>query len=318
MSTRSDRLPYTVFLVEPLATWAEKALAERVQVQYFSALNEETLVRESPGADGIIIRGKGKLTRRVLKAAKRLKVIGRHGVGLDNIDLSTATKLGITVVNTPEANYRSVAEFTIGLILALCRRILEADNFVREELNWVEARRFTGFELYRKVVGIVGMGRIGKTVATICGSGFGVKILYHDYHRRLWQPPMGVDAQLCSLDDLLEVSDIVTLHVPLVASTVHLLNEERIARMRSTSLLINTSRGGVIDEKALVKALECGTLGGAALDVMEVEPLLASRLQELQNVILTPHIASYTTEAFRAMGKVVFDVLRVLEDCKQQ
>jgi D-3-phosphoglycerate dehydrogenase / 2-oxoglutarate reductase len=302
----------TVLLVEPLASWAEAVLAEQAYVAHFSAYDEDTLTREIVDADGVIIRAKGHLTQKVLAAASRLRVIGRHGTGVDHIDLNAAVRQGIMVVNTPEANYRSVAEFTVGLILALCRRIPEAEQFVRAEHPWREADRLVGSQLYGKVVGIVGMGRVGRAVAQICGAGLGMEILYYDYQGRYWSAPPNVTAALCTLDTLLARSDIVTLHVPLRPATWHLLHAQRIKQMQPSALLINTSRGAIVDEEALVAALERQALAGAALDVMEIEPLVGSRLQQLPNVVLTPHIASYTEEAFRAMGEVVFDVLRVL------
>jgi D-3-phosphoglycerate dehydrogenase / 2-oxoglutarate reductase len=302
---------WIVALTEPLSETAEAVLKEKVHVARFSDLSEDTLAREIRGVDAVIIRAKGRLTKRVLAASDRLRVIGRHGTGVDHIDIDTAKELGITVVNT-DANCRAVAEFTVGVMLSVARRILQGDRIVREEAPWHQADKLVGFELHRRNIGIVGIGRIGRMVGRICTSGFGANLLYYDHLEREWPSEDGVAAERCSLDDLLQASDIVSIHVPLTASTDRLLDSRRLALFKPGSILINTSRGRIIDEAALIAALEKGAIGGAALDVMEQEPLIGSRLQSMSNVVLTPHMAAFTVDAVEAMGAVVLDVLRVL------
>lgn len=303
---------FNVFLVEPLANEFEEALRQSANLHRFSSLKEDDLVREAADADAIVIRAKGRITRAVMEAAPRLKVVGRHGVGVDHIDLDAARERNVAVVNTPLANFQSTAEFTIGLMFAVTRNIVQGDRLVREERPWSLADKLVGYELNGKSLGVVGMGRIGQAVATMCGRAFQMPILYYDYKNRPWDAPDGISATPCSLDELLSAADIITLHVPSLPDTKHLLDAERLSRVKPNAFLINTARGNVIDEKALIACLETKKLAGAALDVMEVEPLAGSLLQGMTNVVLTPHIASYTRESFSNMGGVVYDVLRVL------
>lgn len=246
--------------------------------------------------DGVIV-GVDPFTEAVIERGKRLKVIAKHGVGVDNIDIKTATKKGIYVTITPGANEQAVADHTFALILALVRKIHLADPLTREG-KWP---RLIGMEVWGKKLGVVGLGRIGKNVVKRA-KGFNMQIYACD--------PV-VDKAFCErykvkivdLETIFKESDIITLHAPLTESTRHLVNEKMLGLMKDSALLINTARGGLVDEEALFKALEEKKIGGAALDCFSKEPPDENfSLFKLDNVIVTPHIASYTREANRNMG----------------
>lgn len=263
--------------------------------------SEDELVELIKDVDAIIVRSNPKVTRRVIEAAEKLKVIGRAGVGIDNIDLEAAEERGIAILNTPGAPSRSVAELAIGLMLAVARKIAFADRKMREGV-WAK-KQCMGFELRDKVLGVIGMGRIGREVARIAYYGFGMKTIYYDARGRMEDVEKELDAKYRELDDVLREADIVTLHVPLLPSTRHLINEERLKLMKPSAILINTARGGVVDTEALVKALSNGWIAGAGLDVYEDEPLPKDHpLTRFDNVVLTPHIGSTTNEAQERAG----------------
>lgn len=253
----------------------------------------EEMVEAVRDYDGIVL-GNEKLDAEVLKNAVRLKIVARHGVGVDNVDLKAATEKGIVVTYTPQANSDSVAEYTVALILNIMRMIPKLHNTTAAG-GW---SRILGYELMGKTVGIVGFGGIGKRVAKKL-SGFDVKILVYDPYvgeeevKRLGGEP-------ATLEELLKNSDIVTLHVTLTSETRHLMNGERLKLMKNTAYLINTSRGAVVDEEALYRALKERWIAGAALDVFEQEPLDPKNpLLTLDNIIVTPHNANFTLEALR-------------------
>ncbi len=263
--------------------------------------SEDELVKLIKDVDAIIVRSKPRVTRRVIEAAEKLRVIGRAGVGIDNIDLEVAKEKGITVLNTPGAPSRSVAELAIGLMLAVARKIAFADRKMREGV-WAK-KQCMGFELRGKILGVIGMGRIGREVARIAYYGFGMKIIYYDARGKMEDVERELGAKYRELEDVLREADIVTLHVPLLPSTRHLINEERLKLMKPSAILINTARGGVVDTGALVKALSNGWIAGAGLDVYEEEPLPKDHpLTKFDNVVLTPHIGSTTTEAQERAG----------------
>jgi len=302
---------WRVLLTEPIHPVGTAALEGSADWWIASGLDEATLTRELAKADAVVLRARGKVLAAQMDAAPRLRVIGRHGVGLDNVDVDAATERGIWVVFTPEANAEAVAEHVFGVLLAFSKRILLADAAVRRG-DWDYRNRDPGFEIRGRTLGIVGMGRIGMRVAAIGSRGFGQRILYTDTVAR---PEVERDfgATRLELDDLLAESDIVTLHVPATPDTNGLLNRERLCRMKPGAFLINASRGAVVDEPALVEALAAGRLAGAALDVFAEEPLpLDSPLLRLPNVILSPHQAGQTEESMRRMAMVTEDILRVL------
>lgn len=233
----------------------------------------------------------------------QLKIISNMAVGVDNIDVHEAVKRGITFANTPGVLSETVAEHTVALLLAVSRRIVEADRFVRAKKykGW-KIDLLLGQELQGKLLGIVGYGRIGSRVAEILKQGFGMKILYHDDHRN--ELAEKNNARHVSFEDLLKLSDVVSLHVPLLATTLHLVGEKELCMMKRTAYLINTSRGQVVDEKALAKALKNKIIAGAGIDVFEHEPKIDASLLKAQNAVLTPHIASASHEARIAMAEL--------------
>jgi D-3-phosphoglycerate dehydrogenase len=238
-----------------------------------------------------MIAGIEPLTERVLASAKNLKVISRCGTGTDNVDLAAASRYGITVLNTPEAPAQAVAELTLGLMLAVLRQIRQTDRRLRDG----EWPRTQGRLLAAQCVGIVGLGRVGRRVAQAC-QAFGSEVLAHDSY--VTEAPPGV--KLIPLDELLAKADIVSLHLTYDAQTHHLINREVLARMKRGAVIINTARGGLIDETALLDALTSGQLDGVALDVFEQEPYRGPLLK-CENAVLTSHVGSLAREARHRM-----------------
>ena len=302
---------FKVLLYEQMAEAGTRLLERNCRLVSPQSLDEESLIQEARDADAIIIRANGRVSKAIIDAAPRLKVIGRHGVGVENIDIEAATSCGIWVVNTPDANTESVAEHTVGLILTLSKRILEADKAIRQ--GRFEVRyEYLGQEIFGKTLGIIGLGRIGGRVAEICHTAFKMKVLYYDEIDRS-QVAGRLGAQSVSFEELLKAADYLSLHIPLMPKTHHLIGKRDLRQMKRSAFLINTSRGPVVDEAALIQALKKGWIKGAGLDVYEEEP--ASRdnpLFRLPNVVLTPHMAAHTHEALAAMSLVAEDVLRVL------
>lgn len=269
-------------------------------------LTEAGLLQVMNEYDGLITLLSDSITAAMLaRAGAQLKVIANYAVGYDNIDITAAAQRNIVVTNTPGVVTYAVAEHTMALMLALARRVVEADHFTKagKYQGW-EPELLLGIELRGKTLGIVGGGRIGFETARIAQHGFGMRILYND----LKPSPMfgqGITAQFVpELERLLPEVDVLSLHVPLLPSTFHLIHAARFKLLKPTALLINTARGAVIDEQALLEALQGGLLRGAALDVFEKEPQLTPGLTELPNVILTPHVASATAETRSAMAEL--------------
>jgi len=244
-----------------------------------------------------------------------VKVIAQYAVGYNNIDVDYAKSKGITVCNVPTSAGELVAEHTLALMFALTSRISWADTFVKtgQYKGW-DPKLLRGETLYRKTLGIIGAGDIGTHVAMLCGRGLGMEVLYFDIKRNDNLETV-TGAVFCEdIDEVLRRSDVVSLHVPLNVHTRHLIDAEKLGLMKSNALLVNTARGAVIDEKALVKALQDGQIAGAGLDVFENEPELTSGLADLPNVILTPHIASGTLDNRREMSRVSAEnIIEVLE-----
>ncbi|NJE11352.1 hydroxyacid dehydrogenase [Thermococcus sp. MAR1] len=278
----------------------------------FEEYPDEARLLELVGdVDAIIVRSKPRVTRKVIEVAPKLKVIGRAGVGLDNIDLEAAKERGIKVVNSPGASSRSVAELAVALMFNVARKIAFADRKMREGI-WAK-KQAMGIELEGKTLGIVGFGRIGYQIAKIA-KALGMKVLLYDPYPNE-KRAKEVGGKFVDLETLLRESDVVTLHVPLVEQTYHLINEERLKLMKPTSILINAARGAVVDTGALVKALQEGWIAGAGLDVFEEEPLPKDHpLTKLDNVVLTPHIGASTVEAqMRAGVQVAEQIVEVLK-----
>ncbi|MDP8216475.1 MAG: phosphoglycerate dehydrogenase [Candidatus Kaelpia imicola] len=264
-----------------------------IEVTKKTGLSEEELVKEIKGYDGIIIRSGTKVKSSIIDAADSLKVIGRAGVGLDNVDVDAATKKGVIVMNTPLGNTISTAEHTMAVILALARNIPQA-NLSMKENKW-ERKKFMGKELYGKILGVVGLGRIGREVAKRA-IGFGMKVLTFDPYISE-DIAFKIEVELVEHNELLKRSDYITFHIPLSDNTYHMLSDKELKMIKNTAYIINCSRGGVVDEEALHRALSEKKIAGAALDVYENEPPESSPLLELDNIILTPHLGASTEEA---------------------
>ncbi len=246
----------------------------------------------------------------VLAAAPALRIIANYAVGYNNIDLETATARRIAVTNTPGVLTETTADLTWALLLTVGRRLVEGDRLVRERRwrGWAPTQ-LLGADIHGKTLGIIGMGRIGQSVARRA-MGFGMRVLYYSRTRLDVRVDRELAAQFQTLHDLLAASDFVTVHTPLSPSTHHLLGPKEFARMKRTAFLINTSRGPVVDEAALVEALESGQIAGAGLDVYEKEPEVPERLLRLPQVVLLPHLGSASVETRIRMGEMVLDNLR--------
>lgn len=250
-------------------------------------------------------------------AGMQLKIIANYAVGFDNIDIKEAKKRQIIVTNTPGVLTEAVAEHTIALLMAVARRIVEADQYIRtgKYIHW-QANLLLGNELQSKTLGIIGLGRIGSRVAQIAQKGLGMTIIYTDV-RRNSQFESEFKATYHRLNDLLKHADVVSIHVPLLPATQHLIDEAELKTMKNTAILINTSRGPVINELALVKSLKGKEIAGAGLDVFEFEPKLAPGLKSLANLVITPHTASATYEARNAMARIAAEnIIAVLSGKK--
>ena len=245
-------------------------------------------------ASGLIVRSATTVGRSMIDEASDLKVIGRAGVGIDNIDVAAATARGIAVVNAPGGNTIAAAELTMALLLALARRVSRADLSVREG-RWDRAA-FKGVELKGRTLGLVGAGRIGAEVAVRC-LAFGMDVLVYDPYLPE-ERARSLDLRLVTLEEVIEQADVISLHVPLNDETRGIISDETFHSMKKRAFVINASRGGVVDEEALVRALEAGEIAGAALDVYETEPLPPdSPLRAAPNLVLTPHLGASTEEA---------------------
>jgi D-3-phosphoglycerate dehydrogenase len=257
-------------------------------------ISMEDLKRKVAEYHVLIVRSRTKVTKDVIDAGKNLKIIARAGAGVDNIDVEYAEKKGIRVVCTPEAVATAVAELTMGLILSLARQIPTADRAMKEG-RWIK-KEIVGWELQGKTIGIIGFGRIGQRVARLA-KAFGMKIVVCELNRVPEHLLKELDVEIAPLEKLLKKSDIITLHVPLTQETYHMIGKKEIEQMKNGVYVVNTSRGGIIDEKALFEALKTGKIAGAALDVYEKEPPNDFSLIKLSNVICTPHIGAQTLEA---------------------
>ncbi|BAW96174.1 D-3-phosphoglycerate dehydrogenase [[Synechococcus] sp. NIES-970] len=282
-------------------------LSQVAQVDIKVGLPLEELISIIPEYDALMIRSGTKVTREVIEAGKNLKIIGRAGVGVDNVDIPAATRQGIIVVNSPEGNTIAAAEHALAMMLSLSRHIPDANQSVQGK-EW-NRKKFVGSEVYKKTLGVVGLGKIGAHVASV-GKALGMKLLAYDpfiSEERAGQ----LGCRLVDLDYLFREADYITLHVPKTPETTHLIGEASIAKMKPTTRIINCARGGVVDEVAVAKAIREGRLGGAALDVFEEEPLGESELRDLDNVVLTPHLGASTAEA---QVNVAIDVAEQIRD----
>ena len=255
------------------------------------------------------IAGLDFVTEKVINACPRLKAISRYGAGYDRVDIEAAKKKGIVVTNTPGVNAQAVGELAFALILSLARRIPYLDAETRNG-KWI---RSTGIELKGKTLGIIGLGAIGKVVAA-CGQGFHMNVISYDpYISDAYCREHSID--ICSFDDVIQHADVISLHLPLNEQTHHIINKKTISEMKPNVILVNTSRGGIIDEAAAFEALQSGHLGGLGLDAFETEPPKNSPLFELDNVVVTPHTGAHTREATMNMAaSAIQNLIDVLSD----
>ncbi|MET0832699.1 MAG: phosphoglycerate dehydrogenase, partial [Actinomycetota bacterium] len=294
-----------VLIAEPLADAGVELLRSAHEVDARTAMTHEELLSAVVGVDALVVRSATRVDAEVLETGRDLKVVGRAGIGLDNVDLAAATRLGIMVVNAPQSNVISAAEHTVALILAQARNIPQAHAALREG-HW-ERNRFQGAELYGKTLGIVGLGRVGALVAQRCNA-FGMRLLAYDpFVSRERAAQMGVE--LASLAEVLGRADIITIHLPKTPETTGLIGEAELAATKRGARLVNTARGGIVDEAALAKAVGDRQLAGAALDVFAEEPTTQSPLFELDNVVVTPHLGASTAEAQDKAGITIAEQL---------
>ncbi|MGC8954559.1 MAG: 2-hydroxyacid dehydrogenase [Fervidobacterium sp.] len=277
-------------------------------------LSQEEMIARSKNADGIITQLRDTIDRNFIYALERTKIIANYAVGYNNIDIQAAKERGIYVTNTPGVLTDATADTAFALILAVARKIVQADKFVREGkfVGW-KPKLFLGYDLFGKTLGIIGMGRIGQAVAKRA-IGFGMKIVYHNRKRLSEDVEKQFNASYLPLDELMSVSDVISIHTPLTNDTYHLINKERIALMKPSAIIVNTARGPVIDELALYEVLKEGKIAGAGLDVYENEPMLTHGLEKLENVVLLPHIGSATYETREKMSEMVaVNIIEALE-----
>jgi glyoxylate reductase len=297
---------------------------ELLQAHYDVTVNKSNKVlspwqlrRAVKGVDVIVSLLTDKIDATVMDAAgPQLKLIANYAIGFDNIDTKAAVERKIFVTNTPGTLSDAVAEHTIALTLAVARRIAEADRFTRaNKYRFWDPELMIGFQLKGKTFGIIGLGRIGADAARIA-EGFGMKAIYSDVVRNK-KLEKEYKIEFHELETVLKTADVISLHVPLLPTTKHLIDTPQLAMMKETAILINTARGPVINEKALVHALKQKQIWGAGLDVFEHEPQVSRELERLDNVVLTPHIASATKEARDMMSQIVADnVMAVLDKGK--
>ncbi len=296
-----------VLIAEELSPATVAALGPDFEVREVDGTDRKALFAELAGANAILIRSATKMDAEAIQAAPKLKVIARAGVGLDNVDIKAATEAGVMVVNAPTSNVISAAELAIGHIMALSRHIPAAHSSLASG-EW-KRNKFTGVELYEKTIGIVGLGRIGTLVAQRL-AGFGATLIGYDpYVTQARAEQMGVE--LVDMPNLMKRSDFITIHIPKTAETTGLIGEKEFAQAKANLRIVNCSRGGIIDEAALVKALTSGQIAAAGLDVFENEPPVGSPLLTLPNVVLTPHLGASTDEAQEKAGISVAKSVRL-------
>ena len=301
----------SVLICDEVAPVLNKVLQENgLQVTYEPEITPDQIKEKIGQFNILIVRGRTKLTKELIEKADNCKIIARVGVGLDNIDEDAAKAKNIQVINAVEAAMTAVAELVLALMLSLARQIPRGDRAIRNG-EWLK-KELKGTELKGKYLGIIGCGNIGRRLGRLA-KGLYMNIIGFDVIPIDEEFSKDVGLMKADLDTLLKSSDYISLHVPLLDSTHHMINEEKLSLMKNTAKIINTSRGGVIDEDALYEALKNGKLGGAALDVFENEPATNSKLATLDNVILTPHIGAQTKEAQSLAANVIAEkIIQIL------
>jgi len=299
-----------ILIADPIHPHALSLLRSnsRIEVAVAKGLSEAQLIDLIADYEAIIVRSKTSVTTSVIEAARRLKVIGRAGNGLDNIDVATATQRGIAVLNAPGVSSNSTAEFALAQLLSLSRNLPQAHASMRAG-EWQPAR-FMGTQVMSKSVGVIGFGAVGRKFARLC-LALKMEVLVHDPFLNFENEEAGIEA--VTLEELLARADYVNLHCPLTERTRHLIDAVKLAQMKPGARLINCARGELIDETALLEALQSGRLAGAALDVYASEPPVNSPLLTLDSVVLTPHLGASTEEAQQMVGlKIANDVADLL------
>jgi D-3-phosphoglycerate dehydrogenase / 2-oxoglutarate reductase len=296
-----------VLITEELSPATVEALGPDFEVRYCDGTDQSALLPAIRDANAVLVRSATKLDAGAIASAKRLKVIARAGVGLDNVDVKAATQAGVMVVNAPTSNIVSAAELTVGLVLATARNIVPANDALKGG-EW-KRTKYTGAELYEKTVGIVGLGRIGVLVAQRLSS-FGMRVIAYDpYVPAARAAQMGVSS--VSLDDLLAESDFITVHLPKTPETIGLIGDQALRKVKPSVRIINAARGGIVDEHALAVALKEGRVAGAGIDVFSSEPCTDSPLFEFDSVVVTPHLGASTVEAQEKAGVAVARSVRL-------
>ena len=281
-----------------------------LKVSYEPTITAEQILEKVSNFNIVIVRSRTKLTKELIEKADKCKIIARVGVGLDNIDEEAAKTKNIRVINAVEGAMNAVAELVLGLMLSLARQTARGDREIRNG-NWLK-KELKGTELRGKYLGIIGLGNIGKRLGRLARA-LNMNIIGYDVIPIDEEFSKEVGLLKADLNTLLQSSDFISIHVPLLDSTYHLLDAQKMSTMKKTAKIINTSRGGVVDEDALYDAIKNGTLGGAALDVFEKEPAIGNKLAELDNVILTPHIGAQTKEAQSLAANVIAEkIIQIL------
>ncbi len=297
---------WPVLVTRRLPAPAMERVAERCDITLHEgpeAIPRDQLLREISGKLGAITLLTDRVDDEFLDAAgDRLVVVANYAVGFDNVDVPACTARGVLVCNTPEVLTETTADLAWTLMMAAARRIAEGDRFLRRKIPWIWGPEFMlGQDIHHKTLGIVGFGRIGHAMAKR-GQGFGMRVIYYDVYRAATELERELHVEFVELEELLETADFVTLHTVLSDETRHLINAERLKRMKRTAVLVNTSRGPVIDEAALADALEAGEIFAAGLDVFENEPDVHPKLLALENAVVIPHLGSATVDTRIAMG----------------
>src|SRR5690625_539724 len=304
-------MTYKVLVADPLSEDGLTPLreAEGIEVIVETDLSKEALLERIKDFDALLVRSQTQVTEEVIESGERLKVVGRAGVGVDNIDLKAATANGVIVVNAPNGNINSAAEHTVAMLMSLARKIPQAYHSLKDG-KW-DRKSYIGVELKGKTLGIIGLGRIGTEVATRA-KGQRMKVVAYDpFLTEEKAEHMGIGYG--TLDDVLQEADFITVHTPLLKETRHMISKESIAMMKDHVRIINCARGGVIDEEALYEAIVSGKVAGAAIDVFEEEPAVGHKLLELDEVIATPHLGASTYEAQENVAiDVSEDVVNIL------
>ena len=304
---------FKILMYEKMHSRGTELLEKSCQLIYPESLKEGYLLERVGDIDAIVIRSNGAITRKIIEAAPKLKVIGRHGVGLDSIDLETARKRGVRVVYTPTANSEAVSEHFVALALLLAKKVRAADIALREG-NWNARYELIGTELFGKTLGIMGFGRIGKQTARICRNGFKMNILFYDL---LEYPEVSeeLNALRVEKEKLFEESDFISINLPLVPETRHFINSHLLNLMKPSAFLINMARGPIWKESDIYSALETNIIAGAGSDVYEQEPVEKDNpLFRLDNFVGTPHMSAHTEEGMIRMSMVASDVMAVLQN----